>query len=146
MLPQSRKLKRIWKPAGDKTSLREPVTKGQTMIGKSTCQNCCGDLEFDVESTGQEIECPHCHQTTLLRAPFHAAPPKSASNPPVSRMIACPDCAHAISRDAWFCFECGRFHGNLRQIVWSVLGWAALFAAVCAIIGYLISAMFSAGQ
>ena len=44
-----------------------------------------------------------CHQTTLLRAPFRAAPPKSEPKPPVSRMnapqtlkIACPSCAEHV--------------------------------------------------
>jgi hypothetical protein len=46
------------------------------MLTKSTCQNFGGHLEFDVEDTGKEIECPHCQQTTLLRAPFRPAPPK----------------------------------------------------------------------
>ena len=106
------------------------------MIGKSTCQNCGGDLEFDVEDTGKEIECPHCHQTILLRAAFRPAPPESAplrNGPPTMRwwhvkfqptppksaplpqqvaaapgnLTTCPDCAKQVSRRARFCPNCG---------------------------------------
>jgi hypothetical protein len=48
------------------------------MLTKSTCQNCGGHLEFDVDDTGKEIECPHCQQQTLLRAAFRQSPPKGS--------------------------------------------------------------------
>jgi uncharacterized Zn finger protein (UPF0148 family) len=51
------------------------------MLTKSTCQSCGGHLEFDVEDTGKEIECPHCQQTTLLRAPFRPNQPTPAAPP-----------------------------------------------------------------
>jgi DNA-directed RNA polymerase subunit RPC12/RpoP len=56
------------------------------MLTKSTCQNCGGHLEFDVEDTDKEIECPHCHQTTLLRAPFgpDQHTPATPPRPPAS--------------------------------------------------------------
>jgi DNA-directed RNA polymerase subunit RPC12/RpoP len=105
------------------------------MIGKSTCQNCGGDLEFDVEDTGKEIECPHCHQTILLRAAFRPAPPKSAPLPQQvaaapGNLTTCPDCAKQVSRRARFCPNCGApvsFNQVSHTLVW-VNAFVPLFA------------------
>jgi hypothetical protein len=37
------------------------------------CRHCAGGIEFPVEGVGQEIECPHCGQTTTLYRPVVAA-------------------------------------------------------------------------
>ena len=39
------------------------------MLVKCICTNCAGHLEFEEESAGQKIECPHCGFDTVLFLP-----------------------------------------------------------------------------
>jgi len=39
------------------------------MLIKCICTNCAGHLEFEEESAGETIECPHCHFDTVLYLP-----------------------------------------------------------------------------
>src|SRR6266436_22576 len=39
------------------------------MLIKCICTNCAGHLEFEEESAGETIECPHCHFETVLYLP-----------------------------------------------------------------------------
>ena len=39
------------------------------MLVKCICTNCAGHLEFEEESAGQKIKCPHCGFDTVLYLP-----------------------------------------------------------------------------
>lgn len=39
------------------------------MLIKCICTNCAGHLEFEEESAGQKIKCPHCNFDTVLYLP-----------------------------------------------------------------------------
>ena len=39
------------------------------MLVKCICTNCAGHLEFEEESAGQKIKCPHCGFNTVLFLP-----------------------------------------------------------------------------
>ncbi len=45
---------------------------------KGPCQHCGGNIEFPVESTGTNADCPHCGQPTILMI---APPPMESSVP-----------------------------------------------------------------
>ncbi len=39
------------------------------MLIKCICTNCAGHLEFEEDSAGETIQCPHCHFDTVLYLP-----------------------------------------------------------------------------
>lgn len=73
---------------------------------KSPCQHCGQNLEFPDNMVGDQINCPHCSQLTVLGAAIAAAPPvlSAAQNP---NLTNCPDCGKTVSIRATACPQCG---------------------------------------
>jgi TM2 domain-containing membrane protein YozV/DNA-directed RNA polymerase subunit RPC12/RpoP len=70
------------------------------------CKHCGGNIEFDQDYNGLEMDCPHCGGKTLFSDSPFAQPPR-ITNSPASSLMACPDCAREISRRAVSCPHCG---------------------------------------
>jgi rRNA maturation endonuclease Nob1 len=97
------------------------------MISIAKCQHCQKEFEFEV---GNKTEfCPICGKETFLNLPT-----KSTNKANKTKMIPCDSCNHQHSREAWFCFECGKFHASLFSIVWRVVCCVIIAGALLDII------------
>jgi tellurium resistance protein TerD len=62
---------------------------------ESICHQCPAILVHDSDRTGEEIECPNCHQTTTLLGEHEHEEPPVIAPPPLPRAeqpIRCPSC------------------------------------------------------
>lgn len=134
------------------------------MIAKCECAHCAGKIEFEADQLqrtgetpyrvlGQNIECPHCRQTTQLYFPRHAvsgAPPvakipetiKSNGNISAKNLMACADCGQTISRRALICPQCGCAAGVRFRFVWDVMCHIAMVTLIFAFFGFVIAFIF----
>lgn len=108
------------------------------MIAKTNCQHCGN--EFEIDGMSRTEFCPQCGKETVVVAQVQSPKPAPTRAPSQSTasLIPCDCCGHPISREAWFCFECGKFHASLFSIVWRVVCCAGVAAAILSLIGLVI--------
>jgi RNA polymerase subunit RPABC4/transcription elongation factor Spt4 len=95
----------------------------ETHYIKCPCIKCWESLEFQAEGLGEEIECPNCHQKTILYNPVEEEIPtdlsseedevenleKEDSSSSVSPSLRiCKTCKGFVAESAEVCIHCGQ--------------------------------------
>ncbi len=76
------------------------------MYLNSPCEQCGQNLEYPDNMEGDQINCPHCTQLTVLCAAT-AVPPAVLSASQNPNLTNCPDCGKTVSIRATACPQCG---------------------------------------
>lgn len=81
----------------------------------------------------------------VLQAQSTSAPAKPQTPPNSTRLVACPDCGHEVSRKAFHCPNCGReLHASETERVSSLI-MACLWIVVILVIGVGVILAITAG-
>lgn len=72
---------------------------------KSPCEHCGQNLVFPENMLGDQINCPHCNETTKLWATSPGGPTAATTTNP--NLTQCPDCGKTVSIRASTCPQCG---------------------------------------
>lgn len=117
---------------------------------KCNCTHCGGAIEFDVDSAGQEVACPHCGKMTWVDLPdkFNFSPAHSKARARAAleamesikkskRTEECDDCGERISYRAVVCPHCGSIP-SLGRVGWYVFCIMGVIGLISSLFYFLI--------
>jgi hypothetical protein len=112
------------------------------MFSKCSCQNCGGNIEFDVAHQGQKISCPHCGVETILTVTV----PPPLSQPflftigdigVTPNQVITPNGSAALAGSQWIFVDTSRTETKIPTVA---IILAIVFALLC-LIGLLFLLM-----